>query len=635
MVEIKDQNEICRYEIWIWAKAVINGKTPSLSGYVLAGDSFTKTGNNTWKPSAGSQCQFLFINKRPVDIPKLSKAIAEVYKSFFGKTGQQNQPPPPAYVINFDLPTDAYDINITPDKRTVMVHQENELAEIVQHLLHRVIEPAQGAYSVNQGDGEDEDHDGDILGMDEERLQQSDAIKGAKEDKTKSGDKSISQDKLQTPAEERTSMINSLKQKMKKSEQNNGARGSDEPKSDSFVESSMASEERNNKRKKDNQLNSDGDLSDSFYNNVRDKSPSPKLSKKQLQKTAAALLDSGDSSEDAITKLLKLSNNNDQADIARLSQSQSMDLSGFQSDGDSGEVIDDLNKLEDDEQVARAEQAKRTKQQLQLKTAVTGPSPFFAKPAAQSKQSHVDKSHDDEEDLLKNPPVMSIEAVNKNAKKSKTFPVRLHGSTGEGSEESLPLEHSEYAAFKTGNVRPAKFKIDSSATSEMESEEEPPVVNLFRQNKLKNSKDLALSASEELKKSKQDDRLKMIEQLKSKKSGNSLNNNKGNNNNGVAYNNNPPLNLSATLTDSNGVKAKAGLKDSKKSVGTHDQSVCSHDHEHDDHGKNVEVIEFTDGNSEMLKKHFDYESNDDETDEMNANNQNEFKTNGYTLDKKG
>jgi hypothetical protein len=600
----------------------------------LAGDSFTKTGNNPWKPSTGSQCQFLFINKRPVDIPKLSKAIAEVYKSFFGKTGQQNQPPPPAYVINFDLPTDSYDINITPDKRTVMVHQENEVIEIVQHLLHRVIEPAQGAYSVNQGDDEDEGHDEDILGMDDEKQPQSEGSKNENNDK--SGEKNKGQDKSDkpqeaktlSPAEERASMISSLKQKMKKSGETNknGTRSSDEPKSDSIVES-IVNEEKNKKKKDKLTLNSDGDLSDSIYNNVRDKSPSPKLSKKQLQKSAAALLDSGDSSEDAITKLLKLSNS-EHSDIARLSQSQSMDLSGFQSDGDSGEVIDDLSKLEDDEQVARAEQAKRMKQQLLLKTAVTGPSPFFAKPATQTKQSQVDKSEDDEEDLLKNPPVMSVDALDKNAKKKKTFPVRLRGSASEGSEESLPIEHSEYAAFKTGNVKPAKFKIDSSATSEMESEEEPPVVNLFRQNKMKNNKDLALSgtlsSSDELRKSKQEDRLKMIEQLKSKKTGSVNNTNI----------NNPPLNLSATLTDSNGVKAKPGLKDSKKAAEKRDQS-CSHDHEHDDKEKNVEVIEFTDGNSEMLKKHFDYESNDDESDEMNANNQNEFKTNGYTLDKKG
>ncbi len=562
-----------------------------------------------------------------MDIPKLSKAIAEVYKSFFGKTGQQNQPPPPAYVINFELPTDAYDINITPDKRTVMVHQENEIIEVVQHLLHRVIEPAQGAYSVNQGDDEDQEHE-DILGVDDEKKSET---KSSKEEKNKTSEKNKGQNKNNnsgdvkalSPAEERASMINSLKQKLKKSgETKNGARSSDEPKSDSIVESIVNEDKKKNKKDK-LALNSDGDLSDSIYNNVKEKSPSAK-SKKQVKMAAAALLgDSEDSSEDVISKLLKLSGS-ENSDIKRLNESQSMDLSGFQSDGDSDEVIDDLSKLEDDEQVARAEQAKRMKQQLLLKTAVTGPSPFFAKPAAQTKQ--VDKSQDEEEDLLKNPPVMSIEALGKGSKKSKAFPVRLHASASEGSEESLPIEASEYAAFKTGNVKPAKFKIDSSATSEMESEEEPPVVSLFRQNKLKNSKDTALSTSNELKKSKQEDRLKMIEQLKSKKTGSV--NNSGNNNTNI---NNAPLKLSVTLTDSTSVKVTA--KDSKKSSEKNEPS-CSHDHEHDD---KVEVIEFTDGNSEMLKKHFDYEaSNDDESDEMNANNnQNGFKTTGYTLDKKG
>lgn len=573
----------------------------------------------------------MFVNKRPVDIPKLSKAIAEVYKSFFGKTGQQNQPPPPAYVINFELPTDTYDINITPDKRTVMVHQENEIIEIVQHLLHRVIEPAQGAYSVNnQGEEEDQSH-GDILGMDAEKADEREAIANERTVGKDKNEQSQEKDNLfarnqgetkASPAEERASMINSLKQKMKK----NGARSADEPKSDSVVESIVNEEATKKTSKSKVTLNSDGDLSDSIYGNVKEKSPPSKL-KKQLKLCASALLaDSEGSSEDAISKLLKLSGS-ENSDIGRLTRSESMDLSGFQSDGDSGEVIDDLSKLEDDEQVARAEQAKRMKQQQLLKTAVTGPSPFFSKPAVQPKQ--VDGSQDDEEDLLKNPPVMSIETLGKNTKKSKAFPVKLRASTSEGSEDSLTVERSEYAAFKTGNVKPAKFKIDSSATSEMESEEEPPVVDLFRLNKLKSTnKDLAqtssstVSASNEMKKNKQEDRLKMIEQLKSKKSGSTSN---GINNTNV---NNAPVHLSAALTDSTNDKAKL----SKNSV-AHDNQSCSHSHDVSE--KEVEVIEFTDGNSEMMKKHFDYESNDEESNEVKPGSQSGFKTNGYTLDKKG
>ncbi|KAJ1570058.1 Mismatch repair endonuclease pms2, partial [Nowakowskiella sp. JEL0078] len=68
--------------------------------------------------------QFLFINSRPVNYSKLQKSVSEVYRSICSQH--------PILVLNLELPTDAYDVNVTPDKRTVLVHQERFLLEKIR-----------------------------------------------------------------------------------------------------------------------------------------------------------------------------------------------------------------------------------------------------------------------------------------------------------------------------------------------------------------------------------------------------------------------------------------------------------------------------------------------------------------------
>lgn len=60
--------------------------------------------------------QFLFINGRPVSVPKVSKALNEVWRQFEMKHK-------PAYVLNLKLKHGTYDVNVTPDKREVFLTQ--------------------------------------------------------------------------------------------------------------------------------------------------------------------------------------------------------------------------------------------------------------------------------------------------------------------------------------------------------------------------------------------------------------------------------------------------------------------------------------------------------------------------------
>jgi DNA mismatch repair protein PMS2 len=65
---------------------------------------------------------FLYINGRPWDSSRIVRAINEVYKSFNGNQF-------PMVVANFSLEGHKYDVNVSPDKRTLFLHDENGIIE--------------------------------------------------------------------------------------------------------------------------------------------------------------------------------------------------------------------------------------------------------------------------------------------------------------------------------------------------------------------------------------------------------------------------------------------------------------------------------------------------------------------------
>jgi DNA mismatch repair protein PMS2 len=72
--------------------------------------------------------QMFFLNKRPVDVPKLAKAINEVYR-------QYNMHQYPIYFLNVSMATSTYDVNVTPDKRQIMFHDESSLVEVICQIV--------------------------------------------------------------------------------------------------------------------------------------------------------------------------------------------------------------------------------------------------------------------------------------------------------------------------------------------------------------------------------------------------------------------------------------------------------------------------------------------------------------------
>ncbi|CAG8644829.1 32401_t:CDS:10 [Gigaspora margarita] len=87
-----------------------------------------------------SDRQFYFINSRPCILPKVAKTINELYKSF--NTNQY-----PFCVVDFRLEKCYYDVNVTPDKRTIFIHDENVILEQLKNEMNNVFEPFRSTFT--------------------------------------------------------------------------------------------------------------------------------------------------------------------------------------------------------------------------------------------------------------------------------------------------------------------------------------------------------------------------------------------------------------------------------------------------------------------------------------------------------
>jgi hypothetical protein len=100
-------------------------------------------------PTAGSgratsDRQFFYVNGRPVDLPRAARALNEAYHTF---NAQQT----PAAVLDFRLPTDSYDVNVTPDKRRIMLHAEEALIAAFGVALLAAWAPSRETFAVGGG----------------------------------------------------------------------------------------------------------------------------------------------------------------------------------------------------------------------------------------------------------------------------------------------------------------------------------------------------------------------------------------------------------------------------------------------------------------------------------------------------
>ncbi|GMK58830.1 hypothetical protein CspeluHIS016_0602720 [Cutaneotrichosporon spelunceum] len=109
--------------------------------------------------------QFTYINGRPCSLPTVMRAVNEVYKGF--NTNQV-----PFAVIDLQIPTESIDINVSPDKRTIMVHSEANLIEALRNGLDKFFQPTRSSYAVGGASHtikvtHQKEKDGDSNGKDE------------------------------------------------------------------------------------------------------------------------------------------------------------------------------------------------------------------------------------------------------------------------------------------------------------------------------------------------------------------------------------------------------------------------------------------------------------------------------------
>ena len=89
--------------------------------------------------------QFFFVNGRPVDLPKAARVCNETYRQYNQTTSGT---PFPCVVLDFRLPTDAYDVNVTPDKRKVLLHGESKVLAGFRAALEKIWSPSRYTYAV-------------------------------------------------------------------------------------------------------------------------------------------------------------------------------------------------------------------------------------------------------------------------------------------------------------------------------------------------------------------------------------------------------------------------------------------------------------------------------------------------------
>ncbi|PKX99147.1 ATP-binding mismatch repair protein PMS1 [Aspergillus novofumigatus IBT 16806] len=77
--------------------------------------------------------QMFFVNSRPCGLPQIAKAFNEVYKSF-------NVSQSPFVFADLHMDTNAYDVNVSPDKRTILLHDAGALIDSLKQSLTEMFE---------------------------------------------------------------------------------------------------------------------------------------------------------------------------------------------------------------------------------------------------------------------------------------------------------------------------------------------------------------------------------------------------------------------------------------------------------------------------------------------------------------
>ncbi|KAI9736062.1 MAG: hypothetical protein M1818_006238 [Claussenomyces sp. TS43310] len=87
--------------------------------------------------------QMFFVNSRPCGLPQVAKAFNEVYKSY-------NSTQSPYIFANIEMDTHMYDVNVSPDKRTILLHDQTRMLEHLKISLTDLFESQDYTVPISQ-----------------------------------------------------------------------------------------------------------------------------------------------------------------------------------------------------------------------------------------------------------------------------------------------------------------------------------------------------------------------------------------------------------------------------------------------------------------------------------------------------
>lgn len=160
-------------------RGLISSATASLSSSDSSGNVIAATGRRQSKSSSGGNVrsvQYYSINGRVVDLPKVTALVRKLWTIH----GCDSKTKKPSVILDFTLPNDAFDINLSPDKQTVLLTQEQELLALMEKKITETwssqtngvfrqkevagsqcgnADPVKGKHSLEDEDNEDENLD--------------------------------------------------------------------------------------------------------------------------------------------------------------------------------------------------------------------------------------------------------------------------------------------------------------------------------------------------------------------------------------------------------------------------------------------------------------------------------------------
>lgn len=124
----------------------VDGELPGVSngGRIRGFISSIEMGNGR----SSADRQFLFINNRPVQLSKVIKTLNGLYRTFSSRWACSVKYP--VVILNLMIPRTELDVNVTPDKRTVFIRQEDALLDAIKTFFERMFEPSLQIFSVEK-----------------------------------------------------------------------------------------------------------------------------------------------------------------------------------------------------------------------------------------------------------------------------------------------------------------------------------------------------------------------------------------------------------------------------------------------------------------------------------------------------